>query len=83
MFLLRKFGCRAFQTVFRLALPVLPYRTPERMYAVEAVPALCRKKGIVPLGGRCAAFRYDPMKRCPPRPLKPDTGKLREEDFLL
>ena len=44
---------------------------------------VCRRKGIVPIGGRCAAFRYDPMKRCPPRPVKLDTGDLSEEDFRL
>ncbi len=44
---------------------------------------ICVKKGIVPLEGHCAAFRYDPMKRVPPRPVKLDTGKLREEDFQI
>lgn len=29
MFFLKRFGCRLFQTVFRLALPILPYREPE------------------------------------------------------
>ena len=29
MFILKKIGCRAFQTAFRIALPILPYREPE------------------------------------------------------
>ena len=28
-------------------------------------------------------FKYDPLKRVPPRPMKLDTDKLREEDFQL
>lgn len=44
---------------------------------------MCIKKGIVPAGGSCRAFRYDPLKRVPPRPLRPDFSKLRDEDFTL
>ena len=29
MFILKKIGCRVFQTAFRLALPILPYREPK------------------------------------------------------
>ena len=29
MFIVKKIGCRAFQTAFRIALPILPYREPE------------------------------------------------------
>ena len=29
MFILKKIGCRAFQMVFRAALPILPYREPK------------------------------------------------------
>ena len=28
----------------------------------------CVKRGIVPVENSCRAFRYDPMKRVPPRP---------------
>ena len=38
---LRRLWCRTFQGVFRLALPVLPYRSPERLHAMEDIPALC------------------------------------------
>ena len=33
-----KFYCRAFQTVFRLALPILPYRDPKILESVSQVP---------------------------------------------
>ena len=29
MFILKKVGCRLFQTLFRIALPILPYREPK------------------------------------------------------
>ena len=28
----------------------------------------CRKRGIVPQTGSCRAFRYDPLRRIPPKP---------------
>lgn len=43
----------------------------------------CLKKGVVPVEYHCRAFRYDPLKRVPPRPVSLDTKKLREEDFAL
>ena len=43
----------------------------------------CVKRGVVPVEHHCRAFRYDPMKRTPPRPASLDTGKLREEDFSI
>lgn len=43
----------------------------------------CLKRGIVPLEHHCRAFRYDPLKRVPPRPATLDTGKLNESDFSL
>ncbi len=46
MNLLRKLYCRTFQTCFRLALPVLPYRTPEVLSSVSDIPSLLREKGI-------------------------------------
>lgn len=44
---------------------------------------VCRKKGIVDACANCSAFRYDPLKRVPPRPVSLDPGKLSEEDFSL
>ena len=44
---------------------------------------LCQKKGVVTAADSCPAFRYDPLKRVPPRPVTPDFSKLRDEDFTL
>ncbi len=43
----------------------------------------CRKRGVVSAAAHCAAFRYDPLKRVPPRPVSLDTDKLKTEDFSL
>ena len=43
---LRKAWCRTFQTAFRIALPVLPYREPQILNSVEAIPAALAEKGI-------------------------------------
>ncbi len=43
----------------------------------------CLKRGVVPVEHSCRSFRYDPLKRVPPRPATLDTGKLREEDFSI
>lgn len=41
---LKKCYCRTFQTVFKIALPFLPYRTPEIVGSVKALPEVIRKK---------------------------------------
>lgn len=38
--------CRVYQTAFRMALPILPYREPEHLSSVEEIPALLQSKGI-------------------------------------
>lgn len=43
----------------------------------------CMKRGIVPVEHHCRSFRYDPLKRVPPRPAALDTEKLNEADFSL
>ena len=43
----------------------------------------CVKRGVVPAEYHCRAFRYDPLKRVPPRPAALDTEKLNEADFSL
>lgn len=61
MFILKKVYCRIFQKVFRIALPLLPYREPEILESIELIPETvvkngCKKpiivtdKGIVNLG---------------------------------
>ena len=39
----QKIYCRIFQSVFRLAHPFLPYRTPEMMDGIEQIPHLLHK----------------------------------------
>ncbi len=44
---------------------------------------ICVKRGIVPMESHCGKFRYDPLKRTPPRPAVLDTGGLDGKDFSL
>lgn len=44
---------------------------------------VCGKKGIVPVEGSCRKFRYDPIKREPPRPVALKTKGLTTEDFSI
>ena len=46
MNIVKKAYCRTYQTVFKLALPVLPYRKPEILDGINAVAVLFKKKGI-------------------------------------
>jgi hypothetical protein len=55
----------------------------KRGKALDEATILCRKRGIAQPEGNCGAFRYDPLKRVPPRPVTPDFSRLREEDFTL
>ena len=43
----------------------------------------CIRKGIVAPEDHCGSFSYDPLRRVPPRPVKLDTEKLKQEDFSL
>lgn len=43
----------------------------------------CVKRGIVAVEHHCRAFKYDPLKRVPPRPAALETERLKEEDFSL
>ncbi len=44
---------------------------------------MCLKKGIVTAAGQCRRFKYDPLKRVPPRFKVLDFSKLSDEDFTL
>ena len=37
--------CRVYQFCFHLALPVLPYRQPQRLANLDEIPALLRRLG--------------------------------------
>lgn len=43
----------------------------------------CVKRGVVAADYHCGAFRYDPLKRVPPRPVALETAELKQEDFSL
>ena len=38
--------CRAYQLVFRAALPLLPYREPVELTSLSAIPPLLAEKGV-------------------------------------
>ncbi len=44
MKIVKKIYCRVFQKIFKLAIPFLPYRTPEILYSVQDVPLLLAKR---------------------------------------
>ena len=61
---------------------------PRCFYCTKGSPisdreVACPRKGVVDASFHCARFRYDPLKRVPPRPVKLETGNLTEEDFRL
>ncbi|MCD7954321.1 MAG: iron-containing alcohol dehydrogenase [Lachnospiraceae bacterium] len=43
---LKKIYCRTFQTVFKIALPFLPYRNPKILGSVNHIPDLLKKKKL-------------------------------------
>ena len=43
----------------------------------------CVKRGVVPAENSCRSFRYDPLKRVPPRPAVLETERLKPEDFAI
>ncbi|MBQ7761575.1 MAG: iron-containing alcohol dehydrogenase [Clostridia bacterium] len=45
MFFLKKIFCRAFQTVFRIALPILPYREPRLLSSCSMLEQVFEKEG--------------------------------------
>ena len=46
MNMLEKVFCRVFQFGFKVAIPILPYRNPEILNAVDEIPDVLRKKRI-------------------------------------
>ena len=51
--------------------------------ALDEDTALCMKKGVVLLEGKCRKFSYDPCKRMPLKAKAPDFEKYDQEDFSL
>lgn len=61
---------------------------PRCGYCRHASPAgeglvICRKKGIRPEAEHCRKFRYDPLRRMPPKPWNPDFTKYDDRDYSL
>lgn len=61
---------------------------PRCAYCTYAAPAeegtvICRKKGIRMETDKCRKFKYDPLKRVPPRPVNLDFTKYDERDYSL
>ena len=54
----------------------------QRGKSIEGDSILCIKKGIMEPGDSCSAFRYDPLKRVPPRPITPDFSRLPRKATL-
>ena len=50
---------------------------------VDDKTILCKKKGFVASCHRCRRFKYDPLKRVPPRMRVQDFAKYKDEDFSL
>lgn len=46
MFWIKAAFCRTVQTVFRMAIPVLPYREPEIVESCEKLGAVCKKENM-------------------------------------
>lgn len=55
----------------------------QRGQRLNELEVACVKRGVVAPEDHCRSFRYDPLKRVPPRPAPLDTGKLSPEDFSL
>ena len=39
----------------------------QRCAPLDEESVMCIKRGVVPAGFHCRAFKYDPLKRVPPR----------------
>lgn len=54
-------------------------------YGKEFMPEQisCPKKGVVGPGYHCRKFRYDPLKRTPPKQAVLDLSRFQDEDFTL
>ena len=51
--------------------------------ALSEDQVICDRKGVMSAGSSCRSFKYDPLKRVPPRPAKADFSRLKDEDFVL
>ena len=54
-----------------------------RSVPTEAGIVLCAKRGIRKESDQCGSFRYDPLKRTPPRQVSLNFEQFQDEDFRL
>ena len=55
----------------------------QRGKTIDEETVLCKKRGVMAAEDSCRSYRYDPLKRTPPRLSVPDFSRLKEEDFTL
>lgn len=46
MFIIKKLGCRIFQTAFRLAIPILPYKEPKIVHSCDGICDIAANEDI-------------------------------------
>ena len=51
--------------------------------AISDTEAVCSRKGVVDAAYHCRHFKYDPLKRVPPRPAVLGENKHSAEEFSL
>lgn len=52
-------------------------------HALEQEQIGCTKKGVMSAASHCRAFRYDPLKRVPPRPANLPQSVFSDDEFKL
>lgn len=55
----------------------------KRGVTVDGDQVMCVKKGLVSPADSCRRFKYDPLKRTPPKPVTVNFSRLSPEDFTL
>ena len=61
---------------------------PRCAYCQSSAPGepgtvICTRKGVVEEGYHCRKFRYNPLRRTPPKPVNPDFSKYDDRDYSL
>ena len=55
----------------------------KRSATLDEDRVMCMKKGVVSAADSCNRFKYDPLKRVPPKPVSANFSHLKEEDFSI
>ena len=50
---------------------------------IDEETMICQKCGVVPAMHQCRRFRYDPLKRVPPKAKPEDFSRFDKKDFSL